>query len=127
MRRGAERAGRPVPPLIAHAPVCVHDNATEVRAAVRVQIQNPRLPFYRQMLMAAGFPEAEDGTWSEAMIEAVVLAGDEARVAERLHTLLTYGVAEVLASPVLAGRDRTASLERTLRLLGRVAQSVSSG
>jgi F420-dependent oxidoreductase-like protein len=127
MRLGAERAGRLVPPLIAHAPVCVHDNATEVRAAVREQIQNPRLPFYRQMLMAAGFPEAEDGTWSDAMIEAVVLAGDEARVAERLHTLLTYGAAEVLASPVLAGRDRTASLERTLRLLGRVAQSVSSG
>jgi F420-dependent oxidoreductase-like protein len=127
MRLGAERAGRLVPPLIAHAPVCVHDNATEVRAAVREQIQNPRLPFYRQMLMAAGFPEAADGTWSDAMIEAVVLAGDEARVAERLHTLLTYGAAEVLASPVLAGRDRTASLERTLRLLGRVAQSVSSG
>ena len=127
MRLGAERAGRLVPPLIAHAPVCVHDNATEVRAAVREQMQNPRLPFYRQMLMAAGFPEAEDGTWSDAMIEAVVLAGDEARVAERLHTLLTYGAAEVLASPVLAGRDRTASLERTLRLLGRVAQSVSSG
>ena len=55
------------------------------------------------------------------------MAGDEARVAERLHTLLTYGAAEVLASPVLAGRDRTASLERTLRLLGRVAQSVASG
>ena len=127
MRRGAERAGRLVPPLIAHAPVCVHDNATEVRAAVREQIQNPRLPFYRQMLMAAGFPEAGDGTWSDAMIEAVVLAGDEARVAERLHTLLTYGAAEVLASPVLAGRDRPASLARTLRLLGRVAQSVSSG
>ena len=127
MRLGAERAGRLVPPLIAHAPVCVHDNATEVRAAVREQIQNPRLPFYRQMLMAAGFPEAADGTWSDAMIEAVVLAGDEARVAERLHTLLTYGAAEVLASPVLAGRDRTVSLERTLRLLGRVAQSVASG
>ena len=127
MRLGAERAGRLVPPLIAHAPVCVHDNATEVRAAVREQIQNPRLPFYRQMLMAAGFPEAAAGTWSDAMIEAVVLAGDEARVAERLHTLLTYGAAEVLASPVLAGRDRMASLERTLRLLGRVAQSVSSG
>src|SRR5215813_320345 len=127
MQLGAERAGRPVPPLIAHAPVCVHDNAAEVRAAVREQIQNPRLPFYRQMLIAAGFPEAENGTWSDGMIDAVVLGGDEAQVAERLHTLLTYGVAEVLVSPVLAGRDRTASITNTLRLLGRVAQSVSSG
>src|SRR5918911_4279570 len=124
MRLGAERAGRPVPPLIAHAPVCVHDNATEVRTAVREQIQNPRLPFYRQMLIAAGFPEAENGTWSDAMIDAVVLGGDEAQVAERLHTLLAYGATEILASPVLAGRDRAASLERTMRLLGRVAQSM---
>ena len=125
MRMGAERAGRPVPPLIAHAPVCVHDHADEVRAAVREQIQNPRLPFYRQMLIAAGFPEAENGTWSDAMIDAVVLWGDEARVAERLHTLLAYGATEILASPVLAGRDRAASLERTMHLLGRVAQSVA--
>lgn len=124
MHVGAERAGRPVPPLIAHAPVCVHDHAEEVRDAVREQIQNPRLPFYRQMLVAAGFPEAEHGTWSDAMIDAGVLWGDEARVAERLHTLLTYGATEILASPVLAGRDRTASLERTMRLLGRVAQSL---
>src|SRR5262249_61491457 len=99
MRLGAERAGRPVPPLIAHAPVCVHDNAAEVRTAVREQIQNPRLPFYRQMLMAAGFPEAEDGTWSDAMIDAVVLAGEEARVAERLPTPVGARAPESLPSP----------------------------
>src|SRR4029434_2543801 len=124
MRLGAERVGRPVPPLIAHAPVCTHDNAEEVRAAVRAQIQNPRLPFYRQMLIAAGFPEAADGTWSDAMIDAVVLWGNEARVTERLHDLFAYGATEILASPVLAGRDRTASLDRTMHLLGRVAQSI---
>ena len=124
MRLGAERVGRPVPPLIAHAPVCVHDNAEEVRAAVRAQIQNPRLPFYRQMLIAAGFPEAADGTWSDAMIDAVVLWGNEAQVTERLHDLFAYGATEILASPVLAGHDRTASLDRTMHLLGRVAQSI---
>src|SRR3989475_8792929 len=124
MRAGAVRVGRPVPPLIAHAPVCVHDNAEEVRTAVREQIQNPRLPFYRQMLIAAGFPEATDGTWSDAMIDAVVLWGNEAQVTERLHDLFAYGATEILAAPVLAGRDRTASLERTMPLLGRVAQSI---
>jgi hypothetical protein len=102
----------------------VHNNAEEVRAAVRAQIQNPRLPFYRQMLIAAGFPEAVDGTWSDAMIDAVVLWGNEARVTERLHGLLAYGATEILASPVLAGRDRTASLDRIMYLLGRVAQSI---
>jgi len=79
------------------------------------------------MLVAAGFPEVENGTWSGAMIEAGVLWGDEAQVTERLHTLLTYGATEILVSPVLAGRDHPASLERTMRLLGRVAQSIAQG
>jgi len=127
MRLGAERAGRPVPPLLAHAPVCVHDNAEEVRTAVREQIQNPRLPFYRQMLITAGFPEAADGTWSDAMIDAVVLWGNEAHVTKRLHALFAYGATEILASPVLVGRDSTASLDRTMHLLGRMAQSLSQG
>ena len=70
MQAGAERAGRAVPPLIAHAPVCVHEHADEVRAAVREQIMNPRLPFYQRMLVAAGFPEAEKGTWSDRMVDA---------------------------------------------------------
>jgi hypothetical protein len=42
-----EQAGRPVPPLIAHAPVCGHEHAAEVRAAVRQQVSNPRLPSYQ--------------------------------------------------------------------------------
>jgi F420-dependent oxidoreductase-like protein len=125
MHAGAERAGRPVPPLIAHAPVCVHESADDVRAAVRAQITNPRLPFYQRMLIAAGFPEAETGTWSDRMIDAVVLWGNEARVEERLHELLAWGATEILATPVPAGSNRPASLDRTLRLLGRVAQVVA--
>lgn len=124
MQEGAARVGRPVPPLVAHAPVCVHENAAEVRAAVREQIQNPRLPFYQQMLQAAGFPEADAGTWSDAMVDAVVLWGDEARVTARLRELLAWGATEVLASPVLAGADRAGSLNRTMRLLGQVAQTL---
>ena len=29
---------------------CVHENAAEVRAAVRQQVMNPRMPFYQWML-----------------------------------------------------------------------------
>ena len=125
MHTGAERAGRPVPPLIAHAPVCVHDNADEVRAAVREQIMNPRLPFYQRMLIAAGYPEAEHGTWSDRMVDGVVLWGNEARAAERLHELLAWGATEILATPVLAGSNRAVSLDRTMRLLGQVVQSIA--
>ena len=125
MKKGAEQAGRPVPPLIAHVPVCVHDNDDEVRDAFREQFPvYPTLPFYRRMLVSAGYPEAAEAVWSDPMIEGLVIYGDETRTAEGLQGLLSSGATEVLASPILAGPDRAASLERTVRLLGQVAQSV---
>jgi F420-dependent oxidoreductase-like protein len=124
LHRGAASAGRPVPPLIAHAPVCVHDQEEEVRAAVRQQFGVfARMPFYQNMFHAAGFQEVAQGTWSDAMINAVTLWGDETRVAEAIAGLFTLGATEILLSPVPAGDDRAASLERTLRLLSQVAQA----
>jgi F420-dependent oxidoreductase-like protein len=124
LRRGADSAGRPVPPLVAHAPVCVHDHAEEVRAAVRQQFGGfARAPFYQNMFRAAGFEEVTQGTWSDAMIDAVALWGNEARVTDALAGLFALGATEILVSPVPAGDDRSASLERTLRLLSQVAQA----
>jgi alkanesulfonate monooxygenase SsuD/methylene tetrahydromethanopterin reductase-like flavin-dependent oxidoreductase (luciferase family) len=126
MRAGAERAGRPVPPLVAHAPVCVHGKPDEVRAAVQQPLANyVRLPFYIQMLAAAGFPEASAGSWSDAMIDAVVLSGEESRVADRMQELFAFGATEILVSPLAAGSDRAASVERTLRLVAEVANTVA--
>lgn len=123
LHRGADSAGRPVPPLIAHAPVCVHDHIEEVRAAIRQQFGGfARAPFYQNMFRAAGFEEVSQGTWSDAMIDAVALWGNESRVAEAITGLLALGATEILVSPVPAGDDRAASLERTLRLLSQVAQ-----
>ena len=127
MRAGAEGAGRPVPPLMAHAPVCVHEKPDEVREAARQQLANyVRLPFYVRMLTAAGFPEASTGGWSDAMIEAVVLSGDESRVADRLRELFSFGATEILVSPLAAGGDRAAAVERTLRLVADVAKAVAA-
>jgi F420-dependent oxidoreductase-like protein len=121
MEKGAKEAGRPVPPLIAHAPVCVHDNPEEVRAAVREQIMNPKLPYYQNMLIESGFPEAKSGEWSDAMIDGVVIWGDEETCAQGIQELFAMGASEVLASPITAGADRAASLDRTMRLLGQAA------
>jgi len=127
MKRGAEAAGRPVPPLIAHAPVCVHGNFDEVCAAFREQFATyPRLPFYRRMLIDAGYPEAKEAAWSDAMIDGLVIWGDEGRFEEKLQELFACGATEVLASPILVGQDRAASLERTLGVLGQVAKSVAA-
>ena len=124
MEKGAYESGRPVPPLIAHAPVCVHDDLDEVRAAVREQFGHPGLPFYQNMLIASGYPEASNGQWSDSMIDGVVILGDEETCAQRIQELFEMGATEILASPVTAGADRAASLDRTMRLLGQSAASV---
>ncbi|MBO19595.1 MAG: LLM class flavin-dependent oxidoreductase [Chloroflexi bacterium] len=124
MEKGAREASRPVPPLIAHAPVCVHENPDEVRAALRQQFGHPGLPFYQNMLIEAGYPEAKKGVWSDAMIDGVAIWGDEETVAQGIQELLDMGATEVLASPVTAGPDPAASLERTTKLLGQAAASV---
>ena len=121
MEAGAASAGRETPPLIAHAPVCVHDNPEEVRAAVREQMMNPRLPYYQRMLVAAGYPEATEGVWSDGMIDGAVIWGGEEECAAGIAELFALGATEVLASPVTAGPDQDASLDRTMRLLGQAA------
>ena len=127
LRRGAEEAGRAVPPLIAHMPVCVHEEPREVAGAVREQLATyPRLPFYAQMFADAGFPEAQrNAQWSEPMIDAVVAHGDELTVATRLRQVLQWGATEVLVSVVTAGPDRGRSWERSIRLVAGMSQAAS--
>ena len=125
MRRGSDQAGRDTPPLIAHAPVCISDNPDATRLAVQQQLSNyPRLPFYQQMWAAAGYPEAAEETWSDAMIEATVLTGDADTVGERMVAMLDMGISELLVTPVTASDDPAADMEQTISLLGKVAQSI---
>lgn len=121
LQAGARQSGRATPPLIAHAPVCVHENPDETRAAVRQQIMNPRLPYYQKMLVEAGYPEAVQGVWSDAMIDGAVIWGDEEKCAEGIRRLFDLGAAEVLASPITAGPNPAESLDRTMRFLGQAA------
>ena len=126
MQRGAEQANRPIPPLIAHVPVCVHDDPEEAREAIATQFGGfARAPFYRNMFNNAGFPEVAEGVWSPGMVDAVAVSGTEEQVEEGLRGLLEMGATEVMASPVAAGPDREGSLDRTMTLLAQVSQSVS--
>ena len=125
LRRGSDAAGRETPPLIAHAPVCIHDNPAAIRAAVQQQLSNyPRLPYYQRMWAAAGYPEAAEETWSDGMIEATVLTGDADGVGEKMTAMLDMGISELLVTPVTAGDDPEAAMAETINLLGKVAQSL---
>jgi F420-dependent oxidoreductase-like protein len=121
-RRGAERAGRPLPKLVVHAPVCVSEDAAAVREAARQSLGfYMRVPSYARMTAAAGYPEAPEQGMSDAHVDALVAHGDEARVRERLAEWLALGADEIIAAPLAAGADRAATVERTIALVASLA------
>jgi alkanesulfonate monooxygenase SsuD/methylene tetrahydromethanopterin reductase-like flavin-dependent oxidoreductase (luciferase family) len=116
---GAAKAGRTPPPLIAHVPISVHDNADEVRTAAREQVGNyGRVPFYAAMFANAGFPDAGSGM-SDGLVDSLLAYGDQEAVVSRLRQIKAEGAGEIIAHPVLAGSDRMASLSKAMEAVAR--------
>ena len=121
LRKGAESAGRPAPPLIAHAPVCVTDDLDAARNGVRARLGYfPSIPFYANMFAEAGFSGTPDSGWTDEMLDQVLIAGDEDAVADRINRVIEWGATEILATPIPCGDDPDASEERTLELLAQL-------
>jgi alkanesulfonate monooxygenase SsuD/methylene tetrahydromethanopterin reductase-like flavin-dependent oxidoreductase (luciferase family) len=117
LRAGAAQAGRPAPGIYAHCFAAVHRDRGAVHAAAREAIGGMlNAPFYQRMFVQAGFAEAAAGELSERIVDAVVVHGDEAAVAQRLRAHLDAGMEEVVVSPLVVGGDRDAETERVLRL-----------
>ena len=82
-------------------------------------------PNYARMFTTAGFPEVNEGVWSDGMIRSVLYSGSEKQVAQGLAELFAIGAAEVFVTPLAAGSDRAASFDRALQLVGDVSQSLN--
>jgi alkanesulfonate monooxygenase SsuD/methylene tetrahydromethanopterin reductase-like flavin-dependent oxidoreductase (luciferase family) len=123
LERGAARAGRARPKLIGHAFLALAADAPELQQGVGEFLPHyPRLTNYQEMFAAAGYPEARQGSWSAAMVEAVVLHGSEDRCREKLDRFMrTSACDEIILSIMLVGPDRDASLQRALRWLGELS------
>jgi alkanesulfonate monooxygenase SsuD/methylene tetrahydromethanopterin reductase-like flavin-dependent oxidoreductase (luciferase family) len=117
MREGAESAGRPAPSLVAHVPVCLHEDIEEARKAAQETVGNyGRIPFYNAMFRDAGFANAEEGI-DRAMFDALVAWGNREQVVSRLRTIIAEGATEIIAHPVLTGSDREASMLATMEVI----------
>ena len=125
IREGAGEVNRMPPPLVAHVPVCVHDNLEAARnAAIEQSGYYPQSTFYAQMFATAGFPEAiETGAWSDRMLDAVLVAGPEDQVAARLSEFFEWGAGEILVSVVTVGPDHSTSWDRTIALVASLSQA----
>ena len=94
----------------------MHDDGAEVRRTAHERLAYYlRAPFYQEMFVAAGYPEARQGTLTDAMLDAVVVHGDEASVGRQLGAYFDAGMDEVVASVLVVGPDNRASMERTMK------------
>lgn len=123
IERGAARHGRSRPKLIAHAFLALTSDAEELQQGLTEFLMHyPRLTNYQEMFAAAGHPEARQGTWSAAMIEAVVLHGTEDQCRKKLEAFMrTCGCDQIILSIMPVGADRDAAMARALQWTGKLA------
>jgi F420-dependent oxidoreductase-like protein len=120
LRAGATASGRPTPPLVAHISVALSQDRQAVLAAARRLLGRVgRLPFYANMFKDAGFPVDSAGTMSDALIDSLIVSGDEDNVVTRITELLATGLDEIMVMPVPVA-DPTSEQARLAQLIGQI-------
>jgi alkanesulfonate monooxygenase SsuD/methylene tetrahydromethanopterin reductase-like flavin-dependent oxidoreductase (luciferase family) len=73
------------------------------------------------MFEAAGVPVGGKG-WSDEMLDASVVSGDEDGIVKKIDALFDAGADEVALSPFGAGADPAASQNDCIRVLSEIAK-----
>jgi F420-dependent oxidoreductase-like protein len=122
-RQGAEPAGRHVPRIVAAVPAALASERRAVLEGLNAAFGGmARAPSYLGMLERAGLAwPADDGGWTEEMLDAVVAWGDERDLGARVQEFADAGVDEVVLWPFPVGGDRAASLDATLDAMQELA------
>jgi alkanesulfonate monooxygenase SsuD/methylene tetrahydromethanopterin reductase-like flavin-dependent oxidoreductase (luciferase family) len=124
LRRGADKARRPAPPIIAHVTIAVDKDGQAARALAREQLAPyARSVHFRGTWERAGFDPA-DG-YSDALLGELLVCGGEAEVAAGLVQWINAGMGEVLAHPLIDPDDREGSLARAFAAIARAARQVA--
>lgn len=119
LRDAAAAHERPHPRLVGHAFGLVTDDlATALRSGRERLAGYTRMTFYQEMFAAAGHPEARNGVMADELVEDLVLAGSEERVADGIRRFFDAGCDELIVT-LLPGPE--ADVTRTFRLLGALA------
>jgi F420-dependent oxidoreductase-like protein len=108
MERGAQKANRPVPPLVAHTFVSAREDRHQVRTAVRASLKYyAEAPFYQRMFAASGHPLGAGNAITDKLIDAITVSGSPSEIAEGLQSRLDSGIDELLLD-VVPVDDQTA-------------------
>lgn len=124
LARGAERAGRPTPPVVLHVPVCRETDAARVLEAASSALgAYTGFQFYRDMFATARHPPREDGRFSPELVDALVVYGTDEQIRERLSELAGE-FEHLMLTPIAAARGDAAPaadlIRGTIRLLGEM-------
>ena len=115
--RGANAAGRPVPPIIAHTFVSARDDRDQVRSAVKANLKYyVEAPFYQRMFAAAGFPIGADLAVPDALVDALTVSGSASEVAAGIRARLEGGLDELLID-VVPGDDQIAEEDAVFKVI----------
>lgn len=104
------------PILVGHVFAVVCEDQSAVVSAARERLSTyARLPFYQEMFAAAGYPDARKQELSDALIQSIVVSGDETQVVEGLRAFLAASIDELIVSILPIGIQGSKS--RTLEVL----------
>jgi F420-dependent oxidoreductase-like protein len=121
LRTSAAAVGRSAPPLVAHVSVALSEDRHSVLVAGhRLLDMTAKLPFYANMFSDAGFPLTSDQKVPDALVDSLVISGNEATVAARFTELLAAGLDELMVALVPtkdAGDDEQSQL---MHLIGQL-------
>jgi F420-dependent oxidoreductase-like protein len=119
MREGAASAGRPTPALVAHVPVALSEDQGAVRKVAGSFLgRYASLPNYQGMFAMAGYHDVAAGD-RDALVDALVVLGNDEAIASRLATIVGEGANEIIAHPIFLDEERSAYLRRFFEVIAR--------
>ncbi len=122
MRSSAASVGRSTPQLVAHVPIALSEDRVSVLSAGHRYLDfYAKIPFYAKMFSNAGFQVTSDQMVPNALVDNLVISGNEEKVAARINELLSAGLDELMVSPVsVTGTGEDEQQARLMHLIGRL-------
>ncbi|MGH9976840.1 MAG: LLM class flavin-dependent oxidoreductase, partial [Nitrososphaeraceae archaeon] len=123
LRSSAAAVGRSAPPLVAHVPVAMSEDRASVLSAGHKYLDfYAKITFYANMFSNAGFQITSDQMVPDALIDNLVISGNETTIAARLAELLGTGIGELMVSlvPITGTGEDEQQQAQLMHLIGRL-------
>jgi F420-dependent oxidoreductase-like protein len=119
LRTSAAAVGRSAPAMVAHVLVTLSEDRNSILSAGHQLLDfYAKVPFYANMFSNAGFQLKSDQTVPDALVDNLVISGNEDIVAARFTELLATGLDELMISLVPI-KDAVNEMRQLMHLIGQ--------